>query len=73
MVMKIIFLSGTMAIKNGKLKRHKYLMPIIWHPSRWWDWCMSEDEKKETEKLWDKYRPFLCMVTGYKNIFLKGP
>ena len=26
-------------------------MPIAWHPSRYWDWCMSEDEKKETEKL----------------------
>ena len=27
-------------------------MPIAWHPSRWWNWSMSEDEKKETEKLW---------------------
>ena len=27
-------------------------MPIAWHPSRYWDWCMSEDEKRETEKLW---------------------
>ena len=25
---------------------------FAWHPSRWWDWCMSEDEKQETEKLW---------------------
>ena len=24
---------------------------IVWHPLRWWDWCMPEDEKKETEKL----------------------
>ena len=22
------------------------LMPIAWHPSRWYDWCVSEDEKK---------------------------
>ena len=22
------------------------LMPITWHPSRWWDWCISEDEKR---------------------------
>ena len=28
------------------------LMSISWHPPRLWDWCMSEDEKKETEKLW---------------------
>ena len=20
-------------------------MPITWHPSRWWDWCIPEDEK----------------------------
>ena len=26
-------------------------MPIAWHPTRSWDWCMSEDYKKETEKL----------------------
>ena len=23
------------------------LMPIAWHPNGWWDWCMSEDDKKE--------------------------
>ena len=23
-----------------------------WHPSRWWDQCASEDEKKQTKKLW---------------------
>ena len=27
------------------------LMPIAWHPSRWWNWCIPEDDKKETEKL----------------------
>ena len=26
-------------------------MPIAWYPTRRWDWCMSEDEKKEAEKL----------------------
>ena len=39
-----------------KRKAHKTsikeeLMPIAWHPSRWWDWSVSEDEKQETEKL----------------------
>ena len=24
-------------------------MSEVRHPTRWWDWCMSEDEKKETE------------------------
>ena len=35
-----------------KAKIKKELMPIAWHPSRYWDWCMSEDEKKDTEALW---------------------
>ena len=26
-------------------------MPIAWHPSRWWDWCVPEDEKKEIENF----------------------
>ena len=28
------------------------LLPIAWHPDHVMDWCVSEDEKKETEKLW---------------------
>ena len=35
-----------------KQKAKKQFMSIAWHPSRWWDWCVPEDEKKETEKLW---------------------
>ena len=41
--------------KNRKAQKpniKEELLPIAWHPSRYWDWCMSEDEKKETEKLW---------------------
>ena len=39
--------------KAQKAHIKKELMPIAWHPSRYWDWCMSEDEKQETEKrLW---------------------
>ena len=26
-------------------------MPVAWHPSRWWDWCMTEDEKKERNPM----------------------
>ena len=29
------------------------LIPIAWHPSRWWNWCIPEDEKKETENFWE--------------------
>ena len=37
--------------KSQKAQIKKELIPIAWHPSRHWDWCMSEDEKKDTEKL----------------------
>ena len=50
MMMKINFLNGTMVIKNVRLNEE--LLLIAWHPSRYWDWCVPEDDKKETEKLW---------------------
>ena len=27
------------------------LMPVVWHPTRWWDWCFSEDMKKEIDPI----------------------
>ena len=38
--------------KFQKASIKKELIPVAWHPSIYWDRCMSEDEKKETEKLW---------------------
>ena len=45
--------------KRKLLKKdiNKELMPVAWHPTRWWDWCMSGDENKEidpifTDKVW---------------------
>ena len=29
----------------------KELMPIAWHPKRWWNFYMSENEKKEIEPI----------------------
>ena len=26
-------------------------MLVSWHPKRWWNLCMSEDEKKEMEPI----------------------
>ena len=39
--------------KYEAFKKHinKELMPVTWHPSRWWDWCMLEDEKKQIEPI----------------------
>ena len=25
----------------------KELIPVAWHPTRWWDWLMPEDEERE--------------------------
>ena len=38
--------------KAQKASIKEELLPIPWNPSKHWDWCMSEDEKQETEKLW---------------------
>ena len=38
--------------KAKKTQIKKELMRVAWHPSRNWDWCVLEDEKRETEKLW---------------------
>ena len=32
--------------KAQKAQNKKELLPTAWHPSRYWDWCMSEDEKR---------------------------
>ena len=26
-------------------------MPVVWHPKKWWNICMSEGEKKEIEPI----------------------
>ena len=26
-------------------------MAIAWHPKRWWNFCMSENEKKEIKPI----------------------
>ena len=38
--------------KAQKSSIKEELLPIAWHPSRYRDWCMSEEEKKEKRKLW---------------------
>ena len=38
--------------RTHKVKIKEEFLPITWHPSRYWDWCISEEEKTETEKLW---------------------
>ena len=37
--------------KAQKASIKEGLMPITWNPSRWWNWCVPEDEKRTTEAL----------------------
>ena len=37
--------------KTQKAKIKEELMPVAWHPDRWWNWCVPEDEKKRTRNL----------------------
>ena len=37
--------------KALKKELNKELMPIVWHTKRWWNVCMSKDEKKEIEPI----------------------
>ena len=39
--------NGCKKRKAQKAKIKDELMPIAWHLSRWWDWCVPEDEKKD--------------------------
>ena len=35
--------------KAQKAKIKEELMPVAWHPDRWWNWCVPEHEKEELE------------------------
>ena len=47
------FCFGILNLKNVKhlKKLIEELMPVAWHPNRWWDWWVSEDEKKEIDPM----------------------
>ena len=38
--------------KAQKASIKEELLPITRHPSRYWDWCVPEYEKRDTEALW---------------------
>ena len=39
--------------KRKELKKElsEELMLVAWHSNRWWDWCMSEEKKKEIDPM----------------------
>ena len=42
-----------LACKKGITKE---LMTVAWHPTRWWDWCIPEDDKKEIKPIFDWWK-----------------
>ena len=48
----MICIAEYMNHKGKKAKIKEELLPVAWHPDRVFDWCFSEDEKKDLEKLW---------------------
>ena len=64
MIQILLFLSdlllGIVNLKKWKalkkeLKKIEELMPLAWHPNRWWNFCMSEDEKNEAEPIFNEH------------------
>ena len=53
--------------KAQKAKIKEELMPIIWDQSRWWDWCVSEDEKKRQKNFRHKYWLFYVCCPQVNN------
>ena len=45
------FWFGVVNLKNAKKKVIEELIPVALHPKRWWNYCMSEDEKNEIEAI----------------------
>ena len=31
---------------------HDGVLPIAWHPERFWDWCVDEEKRLLEERLW---------------------
>ena len=44
-----LWYKGYEQCKAQKAKIKEELMPVAWHPDRWWNWCVPEHEKKELE------------------------
>uniref|UniRef100_UPI001C0712A8 hypothetical protein n=1 Tax=Acinetobacter baumannii TaxID=470 RepID=UPI001C0712A8 len=34
----------------GKIRDE--ILPIAWHPDRYWNWCLDEEEKERAKKMW---------------------
>ena len=55
--------------KTLKKELNEELMPVAWHPNGCWDWCISEDEKKNRSNVF--WRVIECASVVYKVVVLK--
>ena len=57
----ISFLNGTTTINNAKPKNRnkRRFVTCRWHPSRWWDWCMPEDDKNRLKSCGKMSKGFM--------------
>ena len=44
--------------KAQEISIKKEFTPIAWHLPRYWDWCISKDEKKRNRKMMEVNRLF---------------
>ena len=44
--------------KAQKASIKEELLPIAWHPSRYWDWCVPETRKRRQKNCGDEHRHF---------------
>ena len=64
------FWLGIVNLKKLKaLKKNisEEFMPIAWHPKRWYNFCMLEDEKKETKPIFTSngFNAYSLRVLGH--------
>ena len=53
-IILIILLTWRIKVEKRKALKKKLneeLMPVAWHPKRWWNFCVLEDEKKEIDPI----------------------
>ena len=53
-IIHVRFMAGCNRFKQRKAFKkevNKKLMPIAWHPTRCWCFCMTKDQKKQIEKF----------------------
>ena len=52
----LIMLDSQVGIINLNKSKHpkkinEELMPVVWHPTRQWYWCLPENEKKKIKPI----------------------